>query len=178
MSAPHRVAGSHWHVRQRWLVLALALTGAALFAAAFTQPWWDFLLVAPQYPKGLRLVISLTGVSGDTAEINTINHYIGMGHLDDAATFERAWGGWLLGGLGVAVVAATLAMGRRLNWVAAVAALALPVGFIGDTMYWLYQFGHVLDTHAPIHIAPFTPTLFGHGKVGQFVTTATPAIGF
>ena len=179
MSAPPRVLRvSNWHTRQRWSVLGLAIAGAALFALAFVQPWWTFTLFAPQYPEGLKLIISLTGVTGDVSEINIINHYIGMGHLDDAAQFERAWGGWMVGALGVAVVVGALALGKRLNWVGALAALGLPVGFCLDTMYWLYRFGHDLDPKAPIHLAAFTPTLFGEGKVGQFTTIATPGLGF
>lgn len=168
----------NWHRRQRWLVLALAAAAAAMFAGSYFLPWWDFTLVAPQYPKGLSLVISLTGVTGDVDEINIINHYIGMGHLEDAATLERAYAGWLIGGIGVAVLAATLLVGRKLNPLPALLAATLPLGFIGDTMYWLYRFGHDLDPKAPVHIQAFTPTLFGHGKVGQFETMAVPGWGF
>lgn len=167
-----------WHRRQRWLVLGLAVVGAALFAGSYLLPWWNFDLVAPQYPKGLKLVISLTGVTGDVDEINIINHYIGMSHLDEAASLERAWGGWLVGGLCVAAISAILFVGRKLNALPALLAIGFPIGFIADTMYWLYTFGHVLDAHAPVHIAPFTPTLFGSGKVGQFATTAWPSWGF
>lgn len=167
-----------WHSRQRWMVLGLAVVGVVLFAASYFLPWWNFDLVSPQYPKGLKLVISLSGVTGDVSEINIINHYIGMSHLDEAATLERAWGGYLVGGLCVAAIATILFVGRRLNALPALVALGFPIGFIADTMYWLYSFGHVLDPKAPVHIAPFTPTLFGAGKVGQFLTTAWPALGF
>lgn len=167
-----------WHVRQRWGVLVLAVVAAGLFGASYLLPWWNFKLVAPQYPQGLSLVISLTGVTGDTAEINTINHYIGMGHLDDAATLERAYGAWAVGALALVVVVLALFAGRRLSRAMSFAALAFPLGFIADTMYWLYHFGHDLDPKAPIHLAVFTPSLFGSGKVGQFVTTATPSWGF
>jgi copper chaperone NosL len=167
-----------WNRRDRRVVLALALAGAALFGASYFFPWWDFELYAPQYPKGLELVVSLTGVTGDTSEINIINHYIGMGHLEDAAQIERAYGGWLVGALAMAVVVGLLAAGRKLGWLAGLAGLGFPIGFLADTQYWLYQFGHDLDAKAPVHIKPFTPTLFGEGKVGQFHTIATPDLGF
>lgn len=167
-----------WHNKQRWLVLGLAIGSVCLFAVSYFLPWWNFELVAPQYPKGLHLVVSLTGITGDVSEINIINHYIGMAHLDDAAKLERALAGWLVGGLGVAVLALTLFSGKRLNLLLALVALGFPVGFVADTMYWLYTFGHDLDPRAPVHIAPFTPTLFGAGKVGQFATVATPTWGF
>lgn len=178
MESSRMIGVVDWHKRQRWLVLGLAVVAAGLFAGSYFLPWWHFTLVAPQYPKGLELVIHLTGVTGDTHEINIINHYIGMGHLEDAATLERALAGWLIGGAGVALVAVTIFIGRKLNALPALLAGALPVGFIADTMYWLYRFGHDLDPKAPMTIKPFTPTLFGPGKVGQFETIAVPSWGF
>src|SRR3954465_445445 len=74
--------------RARWVVVALGLGGAALFVASFFQRWWGFWLYAPQYPGGLRLDISLTGMGGDVHEIDLLNHYIGMQHLAEAAPIE------------------------------------------------------------------------------------------
>ena len=179
MSQPHPVTLSEdWRIRERWLVVALAVAGALAFGASYVLPWWNFHMVSPQYPRGLDLIVSLTGVTGDTAEINTINHYIGMGHLDDAATLERAYAGWLIAALGVFILTLILGAGRRLGWTAGSVAAALPLGFLADTWYWLYRFGHDLDPRAPVHIPPFTPNLFGAGKVGQFHTVATPSLGF
>lgn len=178
MTAPRAAVVADWHRSQRWLVFALSVAGAALFAGSYFQPWWTFQLYAPQYPQGLELIVSLTGVTGDTHEIDIINHYIGMGHLGDAAQLERAWGGWLVGSTALGVVAIALAAGRKLGWLAAVVGLGLPLGFVADTQYWLYRFGHDLDPRAPVNIPPFTPTLFGAGRVGQFHTIATPSLGF
>ncbi len=177
----HRAAAravDEWERRRRLGVVALTLGGAALFAASYFLPWWRFHLVAPQYPKGLDLVIHLTGVLGDVREIDIINHYIGMSSLDDAATFERAWSSWLVGGLATAVFAAVLFAGRKIGWLGALVAASFPAGFVGDTLYWLWRSGHVLDSHAPVRIKPFMPTFLGEGKIGQFVTTAWPAAGF
>ncbi|MFZ5479446.1 MAG: cytochrome C [Myxococcota bacterium] len=178
MSAPVHARVFDWQRRRRLGVVALSLVSVALFAVSYFQPWWQFDLFAPQYPKGLELVVSLTGVTGDTEEINIINHYIGMGHLEDAAELERAYGGWLVGGLGVAVLALVAVAGKRLGWLAWLAAVGFPVGFVADTMYWLYRFGHDLDPKAPVRIPGFTPEMFGEGKVGQFRTIATPDLGF
>lgn len=181
MSAPSKVVRTRTTspetVRRR-LVVALGLLAVGLVAASYFLPYWAFRLYAPQYPQGLELVISLTGVTGDTFEINTINHYIGMGHLDDAAKLERAYGGWLLGALGALVVAGTIFAGKNLGWIPVLVGLGLPVGFLADTFYWMYKFGHELDPAAPIDMKPFTPTLFGVGKVGQFRTVAGPSWGF
>ncbi|MBM4368083.1 MAG: cytochrome C [Deltaproteobacteria bacterium] len=178
MSAEHAVVRPHWSRARRGWVVGLSLLGVLAFGASFFFPWWTFQLFAPQYPKGLELVIALTGVAGDVAEINTINHYIGMGHIDDAAKLEREFAHWLIGGLGVAVVAAMLFAGKKFTTLGAWFAVGLPLGFVLDTQYWLYRFGHDLDPRAAIDIPPFTPVLFGEGKVGQFRTLASPDLGF
>ncbi|MCK6528407.1 cytochrome C [Myxococcota bacterium] len=167
-----------WSRSQRWVVLGLALLGAALIAVSYFLPYWHFALFAPQYPKGLNLVISLTGVTGDVQEIDIINHYIGMGHLGEAAKLERQLAAWGIGVAGAAIAVLIVASGRRLGWLATLPAVVLPLGFVLDTFYWMYRFGHELDPMAPITMKPFTPTLFGEGRVGQFRTLATPEWGF
>lgn len=158
--------------------LLLGLDAVASFAVAFKQAWWRFVLYAPQYPRGLRLEISLTGLAGDVHEVGMLNHYIGMKHLEDAATLERQYAG-----VGVALVACLAFAGiflrgkRFRTWPALLGAL-LPLGFLLDSFYWLYRFGHELDPHAPVHIPGFTPQLFGGGQIGQFMTFAQPAAGF
>ena len=47
------------------MLAAIGLQVASLF-----QPWWWIKLYAPQYPKGLKIIISLTGVSGDAKEVD------------------------------------------------------------------------------------------------------------
>lgn len=164
--------------RPRWLVLGLTALASALFVVAFFLPWWRFWLYAPQYPGGLQLVISLRGMAGDVHEIDLLNHYIGMGHLEDAGSMEIHYAA-----LGVAVVVlismlAMFAAGRKLNWLIALPALLFPVGFIADSFYWLWTFGHHLNPRAPLKIPGFTPQLFGNGKIGQFETFAQPGAGF
>ena len=83
--------------------------------------WWGFWLYAPQYPGGAAASTSAHGMSGDVKEMNLLNHYIGMGHLEDAAPVERR-----LAGYGVAAIAdglvraARRARGERLNKLVAI----------------------------------------------------------
>lgn len=164
--------------RSRWAVLGLGLAGAAAFAASYKLAFWNFKLVAPQYPKGLFMQIHLDGVRGDVDEVDIINHYIGMHSLSNAAAMERSLAPYLLGVLGLLTVMGLLFSGRRVHWAILGVAAALPLGFIGDTLYWMYTFGHHLDPRAPIDFAPFMPQLFGHGAIGQFHTWAWPGAGF
>jgi hypothetical protein len=164
--------------RARWSVVVLAFGGAALFATSYFLPWWNFHLVAPQYPQGLDLRIALRGVSGAVSEIDILNHYIGMQSLSAAAATERALAGWIVAAVVVALTAALVAAGRKLAWFALVPAIGLPLGFVLDTSWWMWRFGHELDPEAPIDFPPFTPVLLGPGSIGQFHTWAWPALGF
>jgi hypothetical protein len=112
--------------------------------------------------------------------VNEINHYIGMKHLEDAAVFERqmAFAGVAVLGALVLVLVLVLAEGKRLASLSTIVAAVLPIGFIADSWWWLRRFGHELDPRAPLHIKPFTPQMFGAGKIGQFETFATPELGF
>jgi hypothetical protein len=162
----------------RWFVVALTVIAVAAIAASYSQPWWRFWLYAPQYPGGLKLTIALTGMSGDVAEINILNHYIGMGRLDSAAPLERRFAAVGVVALGASMLVLALAAGRRLRLLVAAPALSFPATFVLDSFLWLRWFGHHLDPKAPLEIAPFTPQLFGNGVVGQFATYAEPALGF
>lgn len=168
----------NWREGWRWLTMALALTAVGLFAWSFFKPWWQFVLFAPQYPHKLHLEISLTGLGGDAHEINMLNHYIGMRGLDEAALVERKVAGYAVGFLGLLVVALALLVGKKYNPVLAVTGLLFPLGFLGDSFFWLYLFGHTMDPHAPLNIKAFTPSLFGGGTIGQFYTWAGPLVGF
>ncbi|GBC85330.1 hypothetical protein HRbin11_01779 [bacterium HR11] len=155
----------------------LFLGAVALWWVAYTLPFWEVTVRAPQYPMGLRVTVYLHRVEGDVWEINLLNHYIGMGRVDQAAEFERQYA-WL-GLLALSLLGLT-ALGpfRLVRWLALGGAWAFPVVFLGDLYYWLYQYGHRLDPHAPIRIRPFTPPLWGTGQIAQFQAVASLEVGF
>jgi hypothetical protein len=66
---------------------------------------------------------------------------------------------------------------KWLNYVMGIIILA-PVIFLGFYAYWLYWFGHHMHQWGAFKIKPFTPTVFGDGKVAQFTTHSYPTIGF
>src|SRR5579883_1084121 len=142
---------ARWGYLRRWSVVALTLAAIGTYVASLFQDWWRLTLYAPQYPHGLRLSISLTGMGGDVHEIDMLNHYIGMGHLAEAAAFERHYAAWGVGLLGVIAVSLTLLLGRRTSWAILVPGFAFPVVFLADAFYWMHRFGHHLDPRAPLH---------------------------
>ncbi len=179
-SLPPAVSTSSLPARglRRAAAFGCAFAAAGAFWASLARPWWSFVLYAPQYPRGLRLSISLTGLSGDVHEVGMLNHYIGMKHLEDAAVFERAYAAPGVALVALLAFAVLFWRGRRPAWWTAGVGLLLPLGFLADSFYWLFRFGHELDPHAPVRVPAFTPQLFGNGRIGQFMTFAQPADGF
>ncbi len=140
-------------------------------------PYWSLTLMAPQYPRGLQVFVYVTHLAGDVAEVDNLNHYVGMKKLNQAAQVEKFLAPLAIGA--AALLASTLAYTRR-RWAAvlAIPAMLFPVIFLGDMYYWLYRYGHNLDPNAPLRIPAFTPPLFGVGTVGQFKTVAQLQVGF
>ena len=96
--------------------LALLVARVLLLASLFV-PYWQMTLKAPQYPQGLHVRAYLDRLEGDVAEIDSLNHYIGMRPLGEAAQFERE-----------TAVAATVASAGPGLILASVAAVLVVVG--------------------------------------------------
>lgn len=148
-----------------------------LLLLSLLSPYWSLTLMAPQYPGGLRIFVYVTHLAGDVAEVDNLNHYVGMKKLNQAAQIEKFLAPLAIGA--AALLVSTLAHTRR-RWAAVLAlpAMLFPVIFLGDMYFWLYQYGHQLDPSAPLRIPPFTPPVFGVGTVGQFRTVAQLQGGF
>ncbi|HXF82369.1 MAG TPA: cytochrome C [bacterium] len=149
---------------------------AALLGLSLGLPYWHLTLYAPQYPGGLRASVYLTHVGGDAAEIDILNHYIGMKSLSLAAPLERKLAVPLVAG-GVLAVAASAFLGRW-GLLLQAPAVVFPLGVLADLSYWLWKFGHSLDPGAPIRVDPFMPAIIGRSTVMQFSTHAVFGAGF
>jgi len=165
--------------RLRYAAPTLALTVArvALLVSIFL-PYWNMTLHAPQYPEGLHVQAYVNHLTGDVAEIDGLNHYIGMRPLNEAAQLERSLSVYMI----IALVLFMEAAGYlHTFWAALLAlpAILFPPFFLLDLYYWLDTFGQNLDPSAPLSgaIKPFTPPVLGVGKIGQFETIARPGPG-
>lgn len=155
----------------------LGLAAFCLLVSIF-QPYWKMTLLAPQYPGGLVVQAYVNRLEGDVAEIDGLNHYIGMRPLGEAAQLERS--------LSIIIIAVTalLVVGAifiHTKWAALLAlpALLFPAIFLGDMYFWLRNFGLNLDPTAALSgaIEPFVPPVLGEGLVGQFRTIASADSG-
>ncbi len=151
------------------------LVAAALVTISYRLPLWSMTMTAPQYRHGLQLIAYGSGMEGDLREINIINHYIGMATVEPRPALEVAI--FPIGVLLVVAICLLAPAGRWWRRLAIGATLAMPVGIVIDLQWWLYRFGHSLDPHAPIRMAPFTPLVLGVSKLGNFHTTSTISWG-
>ena len=81
----------------------LFATAAVLVLGSFVFPLWRIELLAPQYPEGLGMLIKINTVTGikpnDLANINGLNHYIGMKAIQPDAIPELRVMPWIVAGL-------------------------------------------------------------------------------
>ncbi len=159
-------------IRYRLPSLLLALAALILLISIYF-PYWKMTLMAPQYPGGLSVQVYVNDMTGDVAEIDGLNHYIGMRPLDEAAQLERSMSIVAITILALLLLAAIFI---HTKWAALLAlpAILMPYVFLADMYYWMRNFGLNLDPTAPLSssIEPFVPPIWGEGVVGQFRTVA------
>ncbi len=165
--------------RMRYMWPTLCMVGAAiLIIISIFMPYWSLILHAPQYPKGLTVYAYVNHMEGDVAEIDGLNHYIGMRPLNEAAKFEKAISIFSIIALALLVLAAVF-IHSPWSTLLTLPAVFLPPVFLADLFYWLNNFGQNLDPHAALSnaVKPFTPTILGEGIIGQFKTVAYADVG-
>ncbi len=161
------------------VLLALAVVPLVL---SFLMPLWRITLTAPQYPSGLYVDIFSYMVKGGNngqhlQEINTINHYIGMHHIDRAALTDLDWMPFALGILALLTLrVAAIGSVRSLVDLSVISMYVLFFA-LGRFYYKLYQMGHDLDPTAPVRVPPFTPIIFGKGDIANFTIESYPRGG-
>lgn len=161
------------------LPTTLLVAAGLLVVTSLFLPYWGMTLHAPQYPQGLHVTVRLTGMSGDVAEIDELNHYLGLSPIENGGRLERAVAPWAVPAMAGLLGLASWVYDRRAALLT-VPALAFPAGFAADLWTLLDRFGHSIDPHSALGgaVEPFTPTMVGHGAIGQFTTDAQFGVGF
>ncbi len=157
---------------------------SVLLGLALLFPLWHIALIAPQYPEGLGMYIWAHTVAGvgpnDLANINGLNHYIGMKVIVPESIPELRImppGMIAMGLLGLLI--AWRGSRRLIRLWAGALVLASLVG-LADFYRWEYDYGHNLDLeNAPIKVPGMTyqPPLIGSKQLLNFVATSWPATG-
>ena len=162
-----------------WMALA-----TLLLAALYVLPLWHISLSAPQYPEGLGMTIRIATIEGDTpydlANINNLNHYIGMRPIVPGEIPEFRFMPWVLAALvGLGALSAILARrGMIIAWLAGVAAFGV-LG-LADFYRWGHDYGHNLDAETAIIKIPgmsYQPPVIGTKEILNFTAQSWPDTG-
>lgn len=163
--------------------ILVALAAAAL-GTLYAFPLWRINLIAPQYPEGLGMLISIDDVRGikeqDIANINGLNHYIGMKTIDPAGIPELQFFPWVVAGLIAGALLVALWGNRRALYVYTVLFAGLAAAGLWDFWRWTYDYGHNLDMEAAIIKVPgavYQPPILGTKQILNFTASSWPALG-
>lgn len=163
----------------------IILTFASLILVlTFFFPLWYIDLEAPQYPEGIGLEIWINKIIGqdpnDLANINGLNHYIGMKPIEPDDIPELKIMPFII--IFMILFGLTAAfMGKRFlvySWIALFIILAA-IGLY-DFYMWEYDYGHNLNPHAAIKIPgmSYQPPLIGSKMLLNFNAISMPDISF
>ncbi len=159
-----------------WLILALI--AAALLILAIFLPLWRMELVAPQYPAGLTMYAYGDRFEGDTEgyydgfdavkEINGLNHYIGMKPIETVNEMKLFIPG--LVALSIAAIAVSFVVWKPRFFRGFIVAgfWFVPLFFVADLQYWLYNYGHTMNPDAALNTGDMTPKVIGTTEVWNF----------
>lgn len=157
---------------------------ALLLAAMFLFPIWAIRLEAPQYPEGIGINIRINNVEGrlphDLGNINELNHYIGMKRITPESIPELKIMPFIVVFLIVTGLAIAVWGNRKwiMAWLSVFGVMAV-VGLV-DFYLWEYDYGHNLNSNAPIKVPGMTyqPPLLGSKQLLNINATSMPHIGF
>lgn len=160
----------------------LLLVAALLLVPTYVSPLWQLTMYAPQYQSGLRLDIYSYKLEGgnhgqDVKEINILNHYIGMRDLTPEDFTEFKWLPFVIGAVGLLVLRAMVfgTVGHVLD--VSVLFVYFSLFSLWSFAYKLWSYGHNLDPHAAVKVAPFMPPVFGGQQIANFEIYSYPALG-
>lgn len=154
----------------------LIFISVLLMLSAYFFPLWQIILEAPQYPEGLGMKIWLNGITGNVAQINGLNHYIGMKHIvvEDFTEFKVL--PYIFGGLVLIGLATAVSGSRKMLWFWLICLVLFAVAGLTDFYLWEYNYGHKLDPSAAIKIPGMTyqPPLIGYKQLLNFLAGSLP----
>ena len=162
--------------------LAFVLS-SALLAVVFVVPVWRIDLLAPQYPEGIGMLIRVNTITGlkpnDLANINGLNHYIGMKEIVPAAIPVLDIMPIVLGVLIVLGLLAAVYGRMWAGWAWLGTMAAAGIAGMYEFWKWSYDYGHNLDPKAIITVPgmSYQPPLLGSKQLLNFTATSWPDVG-
>jgi len=162
----------------------LTVAASLLLVLMYVFPIWSIKLEAPQYPEGLGMFIWVNDITGqspnDLNNINLVNHYIGMKHIDPALFPELKYMPYIVLFIIVFGLITAFKGSKKMLWLWLAVFILLALVGLYDFYRWNYNYGHNLDLEkAAIKIPNMTyqPPIFGRKTMLNFVAYSFPALG-
>jgi copper chaperone NosL len=160
----------------------LIIIAALMVMLTFVFPLWYIDLEAPQYPEGIGLEIWINQIVGqnphDLANINGLNHYIGMKEIEPESIPELKIMPYLMIFMMLFGLMAGISGKRTLvyTWILLFVIMAA-IGMY-DFYMWEYDYGHDLNPLAAIKIPgmAYQPPLIGSKMLLNFNAISMPHI--
>ena len=166
-------------IQSKIIVIAASL----ILILSFLFPIWYIDLEAPQYPEGIGLEIWLNKITGqrpnDLANINGLNHYIGMKEIVPNTIPELKIMPFIIIFLILFGLVSGISGKRSLVYIWIVLFFMIASVGIYDFYMWEYDYGHNLNPHAAIKIPgmAYQPPLIGSKMLLNFNAISMPHIG-
>jgi len=159
------------------------LIAGLLLIFTYFLPIWSISLDAPQYPEGIGLHIWLHTIKGhqphDLANINGLNHYIGMKEIVPDSIPELKIMPYIIGFMIMFALLVYFIKMKWLAWVWVILFIVIMIVGLYDYYIWGYDYGHDLNPKAAIKVPgmSYQPPLIGTKQLLNFTSTSLPAIG-
>jgi len=171
----------------------LMIVASLLLLLLFIFPIWQIKLEAPQYPEGINMYIWINDINGDKSifaesdelsehtieNINLLNHYIGMKHINASEFWEFAYFPYIIGAM--LVLGLVFAFwGKRVLYLVWAGIMGV-LGVLGmyDFYQWEFDYGHNLNPNAQIKIEgmAYQPPFLGGKWLLNFYAESYPDWG-
>jgi copper chaperone NosL len=161
----------------------IVIVASLILVLSFFFPIWYIDLEAPQYPEGIGFEIWLNKITGqkpnDLANINGLNHYIGMKEIVPDTIPELKIMPYIIIFLIVFGLITGISGKRSLVYIWIILFIVVAAVGIYDFYMWEYDYGHNLNPHAAIKIPgmAYQPPLIGSKMLLNFNAISMPHIG-
>lgn len=152
-------------------------------AGVYFVPIWYIDLTAPQYPEGLSMSIWLHKITGgtpyDLKNINLLNHYIGMEPIIENSIPELLYMPYILAYMIVGAIVTYFYPKLFMVYLGLINMILVALAGLYDFWRWEYNYGHNLNTDAPIIIPgmSYQPPLLGCKELLNITACSIPNIG-
>ena len=159
----------------------MIIFASVILIFTFLFPLWTIDLNAPQYPEGLGIRIWLNHISGlkpnDLQSINGLNHYIGMKIIDPDSIPELKIMPFIIAFIIVFGLFNAYKGNKKLVYFWIILFLTLGAIGIYDFYMWEYDYGHNLNSDAPIKVTgmSYQPPLIGSKQLLNINAVSLPS---